>query len=1331
MTGPADTLREPLEARIFQAGGGLREGSFYARRRADDDLLAAMVAGETCNGLAPRQIGKTSLALRTADRLGRRGFRCAMVDLNALGAQTVDVDGWYYGLCYEIQHQLGLDMAADLDRFWDEHARLGSVHRWIRFLVERVQPSAGGRVALFLDEIDAVLSLPFSRDDFFAAIRAVHDRPDIQTQGRTLVFCLLGVAVARDLVESESRTPFNVGRTIRIDDFTRGEMDAFAPGLGGLGDPPDAWLDEVYRWTDGNPYMVQRLLARLVDERADAERPDRPGSWKAADRVEQLAHRLFVQHGRTTEANLADAEKRIDRDPDPGQRAQMLQVYRRLLLGDRVPSVPGDLVQLRLRLSGLVAERIDDRGTHLAVRNRVFGQVFDLDWVRGKEAARLLTDRMVQWMVAGRPRDRLLEGTDLLEARAWAEGNQDRVSADEWNFLNTCQAAELERERSLRQGDRMRAQRKLLVLALLAALVLAGAFVAAAANAGRARRALGRLEQLGRTEEQAQAAAAGATEQARLAREELEQTRGETEGVLGELSRVGEDLARTLGELEERRLELADARAVMAESESLRERAAAEADLAWSLVEAASADRARRVSTLAGTPGRETDALLAALDSAAFDLRHADRVSPAVLSAMGDALRAVRRSVPLRGHVRAVTRATWSPDGSKVATAGLDGHAILWDAGTGEALETRDPALGPLRGAVFAGGRTLALIGDAPELVLLDTGGTTERRVALPAAPACMAPSPAGDMLALCLPSAELLVVDLLAGAATTRQPLPAPAAAAAFGQDGRLLVVTRRGEPIRWSRAGGVERLAGSGDPTDVPTSVAIAPKGGLFASGRADGTLWIAGPGVEARQVAVGPQPVDFLRFSDDGTLLLAGLRDGLLATLQTAGTGKPRVLSGQSGVPTAAAFARGMPLMATADPDGSVLLWTTGGELLRRARGHAGPVTDLAFQPDGAGFVSSSEDGTARIWDPLDSREVVAALPSGRWLGLHASPLGDRVVAVSEAGQAVQATAGTRPPIPPLGPQIPFVVDAAISGDGRLTAETGQDGTVLLDQTGVIAARVEHPGALGLICAFATASPLLAVGLSDGRVLVAGSGDGRPAAVLGTGDDAVDAVAWAPGDAMLAIGTGRDVELFEPGTWRLAARIEAGAPVSELRFAGPDRIAVLAAGASALVDPGGRRLAALDDRGAAARALAVGPAGTVVAVGRSDGGIVLVQAADGTASGLLLGHEGGVSGLAFSPDGTRLASAGADSSVRLWDWRAGRQLATLGHHRGGAAAVAFVADGEQVMSAGADGTVRSFDVGVRSLVASACDLAPHTEAGGESADTCAGLLRRVEGM
>lgn len=74
------------------------EAISYVDRQADKDLLSALLAGEYCYVLNSRQMGKSSLSVRTIARLREDGVRTAFVDLTRIGAQIVPAEQWYAGL---------------------------------------------------------------------------------------------------------------------------------------------------------------------------------------------------------------------------------------------------------------------------------------------------------------------------------------------------------------------------------------------------------------------------------------------------------------------------------------------------------------------------------------------------------------------------------------------------------------------------------------------------------------------------------------------------------------------------------------------------------------------------------------------------------------------------------------------------------------------------------------------------------------------------------------------------------------------------------------------------------------------------------------------------------------------------------------------------------------------------------------------------------------------------------------------------------------------------------------------------------------------------------
>ena len=124
-------------------------------------------------------------------------------------------------------------------------------------------------------------------------------------------------------------------------------------------------------------------------------------------------------------------------------------------------------------------------------------------------------------------------------------------------------------------------------------------------------------------------------------------------------------------------------------------------------------------------------------------------------------------------------------------------------------------------------------------------------------------------------------------------------------------------------------------------------------------------------------------------------------------------------------------------------------------------------------------------------------------------------------------------------------------------------------------------------------------------------------------------------------------------------------------------------------------GRQLAVLSGFARAVSAVAFSPSGAVLAAGSADRTIRLWNPARRTALGLLTGDTGAIEDLAFSPSGAVLASASSDGQVRLWNPATHRVEQVL--HGDGAAvlSVAFSPGGGLLAVAGNDHTVTLWNI------------------------------------
>ena len=310
---------------IYTVGGTVdSQKRAYVERAADAELLQRCKAGEFTYILSSRQVGKSSLMVRTVHRLREQGSHAAVLDLTRIGTDTVTEEQWYLGLIEELGEQLALDN--DPLEFWEQYVHLGFSHRFIRYVEHVILAELSGQITIFVDEIDATLSLKFPTDDFFAAIRQLYNARAQHSALYRLGFVLIGVATPNDLIADPNRTPFNIGGPLNLSDFTLTEAAPLQQGL------PSATartlLQRVVYWTDGHPYLTQRLCAALAAEVQQAA----PDTASSTAQVDALVTQLFFDERAAQDSNLDFVKNMLsERLPQGINVEDLMSVYRRLL----------------------------------------------------------------------------------------------------------------------------------------------------------------------------------------------------------------------------------------------------------------------------------------------------------------------------------------------------------------------------------------------------------------------------------------------------------------------------------------------------------------------------------------------------------------------------------------------------------------------------------------------------------------------------------------------------------------------------------------------------------------------------------------------------------------------------------------------------------------------------------------------------------------------------------------------------------------------------------------------------------------------------------------
>lgn len=347
----------------------------YVRRRADDLLFDALLAGRYAHVIAPCRTGKSSLVAATAARLEAKGFNVAILDLGQIGERDAGTDAgrWYYSVAYRILRQLRIRF--DLQTWWQEKSVLGNCQRLLEFYNEIVLRFVKERIVIFVDEVQSVGENAIGTE-LLASIRSAHNGRATDPEFARLTFVLLGECDPVSLIDEPALSPFNVTQSVPLDDFSRDDLNLFATELNLSAEQARQALDRIYYWTSGQPYLTQKLARAMSREEAGDD---------IDEHVDRLVRQQFTGAASLrTEPHLSHIHREVMRDPKRSEA--LLNLYGKLRKGVAVDTDVGSPLQRRLMAVGLLS--VDNEGD-LRVRNRIYETVFTARWANENLPTRL------------------------------------------------------------------------------------------------------------------------------------------------------------------------------------------------------------------------------------------------------------------------------------------------------------------------------------------------------------------------------------------------------------------------------------------------------------------------------------------------------------------------------------------------------------------------------------------------------------------------------------------------------------------------------------------------------------------------------------------------------------------------------------------------------------------------------------------------------------------------------------------------------------------------------------------------------------------------------
>ena len=614
-------------------------------------------------------------------------------------------------------------------------------------------------------------------------------------------------------------------------------------------------------------------------------------------------------------------------------------------------------------------------------------------------------------------------------------------------------------------------------------------------------------------------------------------------------------------------------------------------------------------------------------------------------------------AVLLLGHTSPVLDARYSPDGTRIITASIDGTGRVWSADLGSEELCLAGHDGPVHTASFNS--------DGTSIVTASSDGTVG-------------------------------VWDAASGKRIGFLNHEDSVNCASFSRDGQQIISASDDGTVRiWHSKSGSEVVVFD-DFTSPVRFAAFSPDNTRMVSVSDDDGVEIWN--IESRQCTTtmsrNSRWTNSAAFSPNGKRIIT-VSDERAASVFDAESGEFIDQVGRHAKPLRSAeYNHDGTMVVTASNDGTAVVWDTEtGATISRLSAHFRAVTCASFSPDSRRLVTASDDGTVRqVW--CVERGVEAMVLGSPTDG----PTAERIGRFREPPAAGSPPPPARlPPLfgPPPGPiggpgfglgppglHEPHRSPRDFSGRPR----EAPNGDLFMQGGGAIQA------------VFSPDSQSVAIALNNHSAQIWDVSTGELAAILDRHSGPVLAVAFSADGARIVTGS----EDKTARLWDTVAAEQIGvlrghaSAVTSVAFS-PDATCIATSSGSTLriwAKDGFDQISVLKGHTDEIVETAFSHDGARIVTGSMDGMARVWDVQSRELVCTLAEHSGPVMHVEFSPDGRRVLTGSRDNTVRMWDASTGKQLRVIYAHSDWVTTAKFSFDGSRLVTASNDGTARLWD-------------------------------------
>lgn len=261
----ATVVQGPSPATTISASTFAHESpeQFYLER-GEDKLALADIAqtGVTISIKGSRQIGKTALLRRLIAAAKQHGKQVVFMDFQEFDqSQLENEETFFRSFCTALTYKFA--PLEQVETAWQQQRLLGRIRGSAEIFETYVLKLRTRPLTLAMDNVDRILGKDYSVN-FFSMLRAWHNkRQQANPVWQQFDLVLATSTEPAAFIADVERSPFNVGRVLRLQDFTP-EQAATLHERYHCALAPEQ-LQELVRWAGGHPYLLRQAFELLTN----------------------------------------------------------------------------------------------------------------------------------------------------------------------------------------------------------------------------------------------------------------------------------------------------------------------------------------------------------------------------------------------------------------------------------------------------------------------------------------------------------------------------------------------------------------------------------------------------------------------------------------------------------------------------------------------------------------------------------------------------------------------------------------------------------------------------------------------------------------------------------------------------------------------------------------------------------------------------------------------------------------------------------------------------------------------------------------------------------